>query len=1143
MDNTHGRQWLTAGSCLAGLLLGMALTARAQHQLAQPKAGISYVAPASDEAELAIKRIQPASGLKVDLWAAEPMLANPVAFCFDEKGRVYVCETFRLGAGVDDIRGIMDWLNEDLASRSVDDRLAEMKRHLGDRFETYSNHSERISLLEDRSGKGKADHATVFANGFNSPLDGIGAGVLARKGDVWFTDIPNLWLLRDTKREGAADSRKSLHYGFGVRVGFSGHDLHGLVFGPDGKLYFSIGDRGSNIKVADGRMVGEPDSGCVFRCNPDGSDLEVFAYGLRNPQDLVFDDHGNLFTGDNNSDSGDQARWVYLVEGSDNGWRVGYQFMENPYSRGPFNAERLWYPPFEGQPAYIVPPVANISSGPSGVAYFPGTGLPPKYRDHFFLVDFRGGSADSGVHTFALQPKGAGFELVGREHFVWSILATDVKFGVDGGLYVSDWVEGWEPRGKGRLYRVHDPAVDRDPLVLETKRLLAEGMEKRSLSELGRLLENPDLRVRQEAQFELADRGPKGAPTLASAARQSANPLARLHGIWGLGQVSSPYPEAGLPKPVAAGMDLLVQLVSDPDAEVRSQAVKVLGDRRYSKAYAPLKALLTDPSPRVQFFAAISLGKFGRAEVIPALFDLLRRNADKDPYLRHAGVMGLVKIGDVDALLASANDESPAVRMGVLLALRRLERPEIAVFLKDKDPALVLEAARAINDEPIPGALRDLAALIDSQSLSRWLAGEPLVPPSVPSDAVRGLGLEALLRRVLNANFHHGTSSTARALARFAARPEPPENMRVEALSELADWEHPAGIDRVVGLWRPVAAVRPAGAAAEAVQAELGNITRQAPDSVRIAALDCVARLHMTGASSLLSDILANAKLATEVRSKALSVIAALDLPTLEEALDLARKDPDEDLRRIGARLEGRLSSPKSAARVSAILANGSVGEKQAALAALSTIPGSSADDLVGQWLDKLQSGALPKELRLDVVEAAAKRNSEVIKRKLDQYESSFAKDDPLSPYEDALYGGSAPEGKKIFSELPAAQCVRCHRINGQGGDVGPDLSHVAAQKDRHYFLESILLPNRQIAPGFESVMLVMKDGDSHAGVLKSETADEVVINSSETGVLTVKKADIQSRRTALSPMPEGLGKVLSKENLRDLVEFLSSLK
>src|SRR5205807_10561092 len=143
---------------------------------------------------------------------------------------------------------------------------------------------------------GKADKATVFAECFHHIPDGIGAGLLARRGKVWFTCIPDLWLLQDTRGEGKADVKKSLSHGYGVHVGFLGHDLHGLRFWPDGKLYFSVGDRGLNVNAIDGRHVSCPDTGAVLRCDPDGRNLEVFASGLRNPQELVFDEHGNLFT-------------------------------------------------------------------------------------------------------------------------------------------------------------------------------------------------------------------------------------------------------------------------------------------------------------------------------------------------------------------------------------------------------------------------------------------------------------------------------------------------------------------------------------------------------------------------------------------------------------------------------------------------------------------------------------------------------------------------------------------------------------------------------------------------------------------------------------------------------------------------------
>ena len=149
--------------------------------------------------------------------------------------------------------------------------------------------------------------------------------------------------------------------------------MHGLIVGPDGRLYFSIGDRGLNVTTKEGKQLVNPSSGAVLRCDLDGSNLEMFATGLRNPQELAFDDHGNLFTGDNNSDSGDRARWVYVVEGGDTGWRMEYQYLPD---RGPFNREKIWHPQNPDQPAYIVPPITNFADGPSGLAYYPGTGLP-----------------------------------------------------------------------------------------------------------------------------------------------------------------------------------------------------------------------------------------------------------------------------------------------------------------------------------------------------------------------------------------------------------------------------------------------------------------------------------------------------------------------------------------------------------------------------------------------------------------------------------------------------------------------------------------------------------------------------------------------------------------------------------------------
>lgn len=120
---------------------------------------------------------------------------------------------------------------------------------------------------------------------------------------------------------------------------------------------------------------------------------------------------------------------------------------------------------------------------------------------------------------------------------------------------------------------------------------------------------------------------------------------------------------------------------------------------------------------------------------------------------------------------------------------------------------------------------------------------------------------------------------------------------------------------------------------------------------------------------------------------------------------------------------------------------------------------------------------------------------------------------------------------------------MRCHKAAGEGGEVGPDLTKLGAGKSREYILESIVYPNKNIAAGFENVLVTMKDGSIYAGLIKSETDAEIEVNSPEDGILKLKKADIKERQRGLSGMPEELRQVLTKQDLRNLIEFLSGLK
>ncbi|RPH35965.1 MAG: glucose dehydrogenase, partial [Planctomycetota bacterium] len=132
------------------------------------------------ELDLAVRKLEPAAGLKADLFAAEPQLANPVALWVDDRGRVFVAETHRYNTSALYVKQHSHWYFDDLACRTVADREAMARKFLGEGASKLAVDSEIVRLLEDRAGTGRADTSTVFADGFNAMSDGCASGVLAR---------------------------------------------------------------------------------------------------------------------------------------------------------------------------------------------------------------------------------------------------------------------------------------------------------------------------------------------------------------------------------------------------------------------------------------------------------------------------------------------------------------------------------------------------------------------------------------------------------------------------------------------------------------------------------------------------------------------------------------------------------------------------------------------------------------------------------------------------------------------------------------------------------------------------------------------------------------------------------------------------
>jgi quinoprotein glucose dehydrogenase len=263
----------------------------------------------------------------------------------------------------------------------------------------------------------------------------------------------------------------------------------------------------------------------------------------------------------------------------------------------------------------------------------------------------------------------------------------------------------------------------------------------------------------------------------------------------------------------------------------------------------------------------------------------------------------------------------------------------------------------------------------------------------------------------------------------------------------------------------------------------------------------------------------------------------------LNEALKIAQADKSESLRKEASRFLGQGDAADAVAALTTTLERGAIGERQAAMQALGKIKGKDADRVISKWMDQLLANTAPKEMQLDVLEAAGLRSSPSIKEKIKKYEEARDKNDPLAKFKETMFGGDAKAGRQIFFERAEVGCFRCHKISGEGGEVGPDLTGILAKHDRQYLLESIVLPNKQIAPGFESLVVTMKTGVAYAGVSKGEDANELTLNSPEDGILKLKKAEIKSTSKSLSPMPENLPEVLTRRELRDLIEFVSTAK
>lgn len=1077
-----------------------------------------------------------AEGLTLKLWAVDSLIYDPISINVDNEGTLYYTRTNRQKNSEFDIRGHQSWEIESIKLQSIEDKRAFLRKELspersehntwlkdlnGDGSHDWRDmlvQKEQIYRVRDTDGDGLADFSQVMVEDFNEEVTDVAGAVLMHEGDLFVGAGPDMWRLKDKNGDGLMDEKTSISHGYVLHIGFGAHGMSGATVGPDGRIYWGVGDVGFNGKDKEGNEWKYPNRGVVVRSNPDGSDFEVFAMGVRNTHEFVFDEYNNLISVDNDGDHrGESERLVYLVNGSDTGWRINWQFGKY---RDPDNNtykvwmdEKLYTPRHEGQAAYITPCIINYVNGPTGMVYNPGTALSPKWKNTFFVVEFVGNPARSGIHAFKLKQSGASFELQETQKILGGILPTGLDWAPDGSLMVADWINGWGTKNFGRVWKLDDQAGAASAIRQETQRLLSQDVKKLGEDELEKQLFHEDLRVRRLAQFELAKRGDKGAKVFERVMSQKQNQLARINAIVGTSQLARTSDKAYA--------KAIIPLLKDEDPEIRAQAAKWLGDIKYKEAGEFMLALLADDYPRARFFGAEALGRVGYAPATPSLIALLDKNDDKDAYIRHAASLALARFNEPGPLVELSNHYSNAVRLGAVLALRRMADPGIAAFLNDQNEYILTEVARAINDDfSIESALPALGELLATTKFTN----------------------EALIRRAINANLRVGTEKSMQLLISYIQQPTAPAAMRQEAIDALSTWTKPSVLDRVDGRYRGEI-TREGNLVRQAASKPLIEMLANKEEGLRLSAAKALGKLGIAEGSEPLLAVLRN-DASPEVKVAAIQSLAKMEASNTATAIEVALGDREKSVRVAGLDLleQLKVDNELKVKLLADVIDKRTTEEKQAAIMALSRLPVANTQATFVNLLGKMEKNQLQQEVLLELIEAVEGTGEQALKEKLASNQQKLWAGNETASYQSSLNGGDVVKGRSIFFQSQVGQCMRCHAFGDMGGNVGPALDGIGAKLSRQEILESLIDPSKRIAPGFGLVSLKLDNGQQVNGTLAKETGNELLVRQGSKPDTLVRKSNITERKDAPSSMPD-MKQLLSRREIRDLVSYLATLK
>jgi putative membrane-bound dehydrogenase-like protein len=536
----------------------------------------------------AVAGVEVAEGLEAKLFASEPNLVNPTSIDVDHRGRVWVLEGYNYRPAVNG------------------------KSELG--------MGDRILILEDKDGDGKADVTKVFYQGpeINAPM---GIWVMGNKAIV--SQSPYVWLFTDTDGDDKADKKEILFKGIGGAQNDAG--IHSFVFGPDGKFYFNYGNAGRQLVDGQDRPLLDKyerpinfrqyKQGVVFRCTQDFRNVEILAENFRNGFELAVDSYGTVWQSDQEEpgNAGDRVSYVmengnfgYIDEMNGNSWRINRTNLEDEIPR------RHWH---QNDPG-VVPNLIETGSGfPMGMTIYEGTLLPRRFWDQIILAD----AGLNAVNAFPVKDDGAGFKSTGILPLIegkrdkW-FRPSDVCVAPDGSLIVSDWYDPvigghkMKDKSRGRLYRIAPPGTS---YTIPTYDLT-------SPAEAVKALQSPNLSMRYLAWNACVKLGWQAEEELEKLFRDPAeNPRLRARALWVLNKIEGfNY----------RNLDIAFRELNHNLRIVALRAVR----QRNSDPTEYIKRLTSDPHPQVRRECALAINHNHTYEALDVWLQLAKQYKGHD---------------------------------------------------------------------------------------------------------------------------------------------------------------------------------------------------------------------------------------------------------------------------------------------------------------------------------------------------------------------------------------------------------------------------------------------------------------------------------------------------------------------------------